>query len=224
MKFAGLEHFKPTTVPAAGAITEVANRRASASGGDGAQLAFPGSVTSGNLLIVAGISHLPGGGAETPVVTDSRGTTYTVVASGTSINGESLGFIAYGRAPSSGACTVEIQFTDPASTVDFSIDEFTGVNVAPLDVNGGTSTDTSNAPSDSITTVATGALIIGLLTVNFSTLTPGASYIEFGSLEDRLGNGYSTVFRIVTAAQAYVVNWTMSDHALWAAQTISFKP
>jgi hypothetical protein len=220
MKFAGLEHFKPTSVPAAGAIVEVSGQRATKTLTSGAsvQLAFPGAVVAGNLLVVAGFSR-SGTGTHTITVTDSRGTTYTVVQ-GPVMGGEVVSFIAYGIAGGSGANTVTVGSDGSSPACSFAIDEFDNVSATPLDVDGGSSTGTSVEPSDSITTVATGALIIGLVVQNAGDAAPAASYIEIGEEAGR----FNLVFRVVTVAQPYVASWTLSDVSAWTTQTISFKP
>lgn len=212
------------------AIAEVgsSSQRASVEGSvafDTKDLPFPGNVTSGSLLIVAGAMWNTS--TQTLTVTDTLGTSYTVeVSAGMAGQGGFYQtFIAYGIASSGGANTVTIDPSVASAFGSFAIDEFSGVHSSPLDVNGGTSTGTSTTPSDGITTVATNALIIGVMThssVATETLTPGGDYTEFGTIETPDGSPFSAVYRIVTPGP-YTVGWTIGNSRDWVAQTMSFK-
>lgn len=185
-------------------------------------LAFPGNVTNGSLLVVGG--GLWGGPPTAITVTDTRSTSYTTLLG--TINGAWRPFIAYGLAPSSGANTVTV---DPDTTVygGFAIDEFSGVNATPLDVDGGSSTGTSTTPADGITTATANDLIIGCASYEGTgvTIAPGGDYTTIGELEDAANLWtYSLVFRLVTTAQAYTVDWTISSSNVWVAMTAAFKP
>lgn len=211
-----------TITAGGGGIAEVGSgsqrAEARASSDDPVPLAYPGSVTAGNLLIASGstLGTISG-------ITDSVGTSWTVVQTSTYGSfGLSL-FIAYGIAGGSGANTISVNLATGTFT-SFAIDEFSGVNATPLDANGGTSTGTSTTPSDSITTVADNALIIGVTNADIeTTFTPG--YTGFGDEED--WNNWATYdaqFRIATAAGSYSMTWTLGASSLWLAQTMSFKP
>lgn len=73
--------------------------------------AFPGNVTSGSLLAILGSSWRSFGGVVPMLVEDTLGTVYTVVHTGglTAFSGDQYNWIAYGIAPSSGACTVTVE-------------------------------------------------------------------------------------------------------------------
>ena len=201
----------------------------SSGSGDSSTLAFPGNVTAGNLLIVGGAAWA----ATAPtgiVVTDSRSTSYTVLS--VQDVGNVRYWIAYGVAASSGACTVTVNPQGASADHTYSINEFSGQHATPLDVDDGASSGQNDNPSSSITTVAADALIIGVMThdddaASSPAITPGASYTQIGESENNSTNQcHSLVFRIVTTAQAYTVNWTLNiavgkESGIYTA---SFKP
>lgn len=221
------------------AIAEVASKRAESGSNAAANtdiLAFPGGgVTAGDFLVVGGAMW----GATTPTgitITDTLGTNYSTGTGATVLGTAPAGvtwrtFLAYGFAPTTGANSVTANPSGAANDFSFGIDAFTGVDATtPADVNGGTSTDvtiSSTTPLDSITTIAANALIIGVMSVENAgtTFTAGASYTLISENESGSGNqGHSFVFRLVTTAQAYSVDWTIGQASIWAAQTHSFKP
>ncbi len=199
------------------------SQRASANGATtvaSRSCAFPGNVTSGNLLVAGG--SLYEAGLTALNVTGSRATYNSVLLPGSSgLNT----FLAWGVATSSGAETIIV---DPNvnAYIGFGIDEFSGQHATPADVDGGHSTGSSTSPSDSITTVADDALILGVLYPGGSSvITPNGSYTEIAEQEnDSSSIAFSFVFRIATAAGAYSVDWTLGTSGSWQAQTHSFAP
>ena len=206
------------------AIVEVGGgtQRATAPGGsDDRTLAFPGNVGSGNLLIVAG-AGFKSGGVAAPGVTDTLGTSYTVLSAVPFTNGRI--FIAYGVSPSAGANTVTIDWAGAVGN-SFSINEYSGQHATPLDVDGGSSTGTSTTPADSLTTLSADDLLIGVVAHDgTSTITPGTDYTQIGEEEDNTLQDHGAEFRLVTTAQAYSVNWTLGTSSPWGVYTAAFKP
>ena len=212
------------------AITEVASQRASSgtnAGADSDALAFPNNVTSGNLLAVGGATWVSSG-VTSISVTDTRSTTYTVVL------GTAFGFLtgirtflAYGIAPSSGACTVTVNPSGSSVDFSFGIDEFTG-NADPVaDVNGGDTQGSSTAPSDGITTGVDNALILGLMTFSgiVATMAPEGAQTQISEEESNVNNQcHNFSFKIVGAAGAQTMSGTLSVSDDWGEQTHSFKP
>lgn len=96
--------------PAWAAIAEVGGGSQRAAGDSSATslaVAYPGSVTSGNLLVACGAAYDSGGAPASVSVTDTRSTSYTVLSAASTTGGDDVRiFIAYGVAPSSGANTV----------------------------------------------------------------------------------------------------------------------
>jgi hypothetical protein len=195
--------------------------------GDSDTTPFPANVTAGSLLIVTGAVFVSGGAPASIGVTDTRSTPYTVLL-GDVPGGESWRtFIAYGIAPTSGACTVTVNPAGSSGFYSYAIDEFSGPDAAPLDVNGGTSTGETNSPSDSITTGVSGALIVGVVAQDNSSAswTPGSGYTELGEDETYDGMPFAAEFKVAGGAGANTVDWaTLSSSSWWAAQTASFKP
>ncbi len=224
-------------------ITEVGSGSQRKSGAANASVSifatesFPANVTSGNLLIVTGSTWGSTGPATSVAVTDTLGTSYTVVL-GTAIATSGRTFIAYGIAPSSGANTVTVNPAGADATHEgtFSLDEFTGVDPSPADVNGGTTSGATAignpfAATDTITPATSGALLIGVMFHVCATtaLTAGTDYTILGENETNSGTTcHAAVFRIVTTITSYTVtinaaNANPTASPGWAMQTHSFK-
>ena len=203
-------------------------QRAGGSGAatDTATAVFPANVAADSLLIVAGAAWAALGAPASIAVTDTLATAYTVDLTAAVPGSNIRLFIARGLAPSAGACTVTV---DPAGLVvdfSFSIDEFSGSHATPLDVDGGSSSGTDAAPADALTTLTANDLIIGVMAQDGATktLTPGADYTQIGENETNAAmQCHNAVFRIVTTAQAYTVDWTMASSSLWGAYTAAFR-
>lgn len=218
-----------------GAFAEVGSgsqRNSGTSAGTSASIAFPGNVTSGNLLIASGMARDGNGGASLTVsCADSISTSYTTLLS-TNFNADNRFFIAYGVAGSSAANTITCTQSGGgggSQAVGFAIDEFSGQHATPLDTDGGQSTGTSTSPSDSLTTGVANALIIGVVIHNDNTnpsITPSGSYTEIAQDADYDADNtdYSVVYRIATTATSYTVDWTLGSSTLWGVYTVSFKP
>lgn len=191
---------------------------------DSTTIIYPGNVTSGNLLICTGIVW-----QSTPwssiTITDTRTSTWTVLG-GTSISSYKT-FIAYAKAPSTGANTVTIDPNGVGNWWSGSCDEFSGNEATNLlDVDGGSSTGSGTTPSDSITTANANALIIGVFTQSSGgthALTAGGSYTTFGETESAANAPHHAEFRIATSAQAYTVDGTVVVSVDWQMQTASFQ-
>lgn len=184
--------------------------------------AFPSNVSSGNLLVVTGSAS--GSSSNPSSVTDTLGTSYTLIKSGTfGLPGTPQTFIAYGFAPSSGANTVTV--TNAVSAyIGYSIDEFSGID--SFEVDGGASSGTSTSPSDSLTTLSDGSLILSALYKSGTTpITPDGTYTQIGEEEDD-GTyiGHSAIFKIGGTAGSESADWTLGASQGWIAQTVAFKP
>lgn len=209
------------------AIAEVGSgsQRATATGATGDRtLAFPGNVTSGNLLIVAGCGFHPGSPDPAPTITDTRSTVYTVASAVVFTNGRL--FIGYGVAPSTGSCTVTVDWASADTGSSLSIDEFSGQHATPLDVDGGSSTGTSTTPADSLTTLTANDLLIGVMAHDGSSgisITPDAPWNQIGEEENNTAQDHSAVFQIVTTATSYTASWVIGSSSPWGVYTLGFK-
>lgn len=197
-----------------------------------APAAFPADVTAGDLLLVCIGAWMGGTGFTSLNVTDTLSTSYSVLIAPTGVvwaGGTGRGCIAYGIAPSSGPCTVTVDPVENGqgnSWINAVIDEFSGVNATPLDVDGGESTGSNTTPSDSLTTVTDNDLVVGVLVDVGSggTITPDAAFTELDEDETGARQPYSAIFQIVGAAGSYSPNWTLSVSQAWSVYTAAFKP
>ncbi len=214
------------------AIVEIASRRASTEAGnfDSTNLAFPGAISVGDLLVAVGTTWATA--THTNPVTDSLGHTYSVLQ-GADLSGNGgvyKTFIAYKIATSAGTPTVTINPSVAGAYGSFSVDAFSGVDSStPLDVDGGSNTRTAvAAASDSITTLTANDLIVAVMSHDISssspTLTPNGSYTQIGEIESTANAPHNAVFLVVTTATSYTPDWTIGvlvDHSI--AQTAAFK-
>lgn len=217
------------------AWAQVAGRKATANAGgfSSTTLAFAGNVTAGDVLFAGG-GFWDTSTGYTITLTDTRSTVWTVLK-GTelsSLGGFFAPFLAYGVALSSGACTVTLAATGDSGSnyASFSIDEWSGGDTAALlDTNGGTSSGTSTAPSDSLTTATANCLILGVETHTNTgsgtiAITPNGSDTQIGEIESTANAPHSLVYRIVTSATSYTIGaWTLGESQAWRAQTAAFK-
>lgn len=104
-------------------------------------LAYPGSVTIGNLLVVVTTGRL----SATSTISDTRLTAYTKVPQLINGEGSSVMTIWYGAAPSSGANTVTIG--TPESDLSLHVHEYSGIDLSVAAVVLATDiTDTDATP------------------------------------------------------------------------------
>jgi hypothetical protein len=91
-------------------------------------------------------------------------------------------------------------------------------------VDGGSTIGSGNAPTDSLTTLTANALVIGALTTNSGpVMTPNVSYTEIGQIQSATNTPHSAVFRVVTTATSYSVDWGLDQIPNWGVQTAAFK-
>jgi hypothetical protein len=215
--------------PSAG-FAEVSGRKATKSfSGDSTTQAFAASVTSGDLSIVTGSCWTSGTATASIGVTDSLSTSYTVLSG---VHAQVRAFIAYGKFTSSGANTVTVNPAGASSDCAFSIDAFSGNHATTLlDADGGCTAPAASSDttiSDSVTTVAANALVIGVASFDDTetTITPNGSYTEIGESETATSSQpFNAVYRVVTTATSYTVDWTFgASRSQRIACTASFNP
>lgn len=215
--------------PAWAAIANLGSQSATATectNCDSLALAYPGSVTANNLLVVGGSTY-DTAGTTGYTVTDSVGTSYTVFPC-TALTGtpNATPFIAVGVAGGSGANTVTVNPTvdNSANQLVFGIGEFSGTATSSiLDVNGGSSTGSSTSPADSLTTTAANSLILGVVGFqSAAAVTPGGSYTKIAEDQSAL-DGFNLAYRVATTATSYTVDWTLGSSQPWSACTVAIK-
>lgn len=219
-----------TASPAWAAIAEVGagSQRGSGSGFNAAtaDCAFPGNVTSGNVIVVAGGLYNDVGtvGAITTAKTAGTatiGAVSTILSSTGVFGGRMKAWISYALVTGTGSLTMRVS-PDIASSnyMRVACDEFSGTNIT-LDVNGGEAVLASATPvSDTITTAAANALIVGVTVPDSSVAswTAGTGYTLIGSSLDSATQIYAAEFKIATTATAYAV-----DFAFTGGGTLNFS-
>lgn len=216
-----------TAAPSWAAIAFVQARTVDVANFDSTTLAYNSNVTSGTLLGMCG--GVWNGNDSSPIaVTDTLGTSYTVlegiVTGGTPIRA----WIAYGIAPSGGANTVTFNPAGGGRYGSFTIFEFSGIDSSPLDVDGDDTVGTSTTPSDGITTVAADALVIGCMTHGGSgsqTITEdtGGGWTLLGEVQNTSNAPHGAQYQIFSSAGAKTASWTLGASLAWDAMTASFK-
>lgn len=208
-----------------------------------ATVAFPGNVTAGSLLIVAGT--VSEGSGSTPItsvsITKSSGSatigSFSYILGTTLVDSYKMAqaFIGYGLVTGSGSLTLLCDPT-PDGYMSFAIDEFSGVDTTtPLDVNGGEAAGgpTGSPVVDTITTLAAGDLLIGAFANNVDMVAPdngGSGWTDLATV----GSGRtfpdtdycmgSAMFKIVGAAGSYNVDWSWGGgNIMYAIVNAAFK-
>jgi len=186
-------------------------------------LAYPASVSANTLLVVWGSAYADGSAPASVTVTGLQGA-YTVVTCPSNFD-TFINFIAYRRSTAAGSETVTV---DPAGTgayISFTVDEFSLANgLQPvLDATGACTNGTSAAVSGTVTTTTTAnTLILGLVSgTEGQTITPGGSYTQAGEKETT--HPHNAVFRVVTTAQSYTVDWTVGASVHWSMFAIAMR-
>jgi hypothetical protein len=186
-------------------------------------LAFPANVVSGNLLVAMGCGFLSGGTAA-PTITDSIGTSYTVLSVVPFTNGRL--WLAYGIAPSSGACTITVDWASASVGHSYSINEYTGNHATPADVTGGVLTGNTNAPICSCDVSVPNALVIGVMAHDGTSgvaITPGPGYTQIGEEESNSFQDHAAEFKVATNTNRVLITWTLASAQPWGAFAVSFK-
>jgi hypothetical protein len=190
--------------------------------------ALPYDVVAGNLIVV-GVACWRTTANTSIGVTDDRSTSYSTLLASTGVawgGGTGKPAIAYGVAGSSGACTITINPNDASNYWRAFAMELDDTNATPLDVNGGESTGTSTAPSDSLTTLVNQAFVIGVAAYadGVVTLTPDAPNLQLDEDETAGQQPYGVAGKILATAGATSVAWTLGGSKAWSVYTASFAP
>jgi hypothetical protein len=190
-------------------------------------LAFPGNVTAGSLLVVAGSLEpastlvqpfLSATGAGAPAASG-----WTVILSWYNQTNNGT-FIAYALAGASGACTVTVTYLSAAAAGataygTFSITEFTGAGAASgaLVARG-----SSTGPAPGTLAVVNTDLMLGVTSFRASvTPTVPTGWTQIGT-QNTFGADitHNFAFKIATATGNEAPAWTLSGSAAWVAQAV----
>ncbi len=184
-------------------------------------LAFTANNTAGNWIAVV----IRGGGTgQVFTVSDSRGNTYRkAIQFNETIDATTLGlFYAENIAGGANTITVSNSFS---GTLRFAILEYAGVATSnSLDVTA-TAQGTSSAPTTpTVTTTASGDLVIGILsTANPRTFTAGSGYV----IQERVPVAPNTKLvaedRIQATAGSVLANGTLNASDTWGAAVAAFR-
>ena len=223
-----LHHRGGDSVKAASSITFVQSASTAQTGGQTAGKAFPGSVTSGDLIIVGVFVDL----GATVSVTDSLGGSFTQVAHQTVASDHDADvFVA--TAGASGADTITVNAGSGRNVYAFSIHEYGGVTAA-IDAFS-TAQGNSTAPaSGNLTTVTPNDLVFVWFTngsnfqnENFTALNPAYTQREMS------GSGTAQCYAFANcvesgdlmAATTLTTNATATLNVsdIWSATAIAFK-
>ncbi|NGZ94943.1 MAG: hypothetical protein CV089_02210 [Nitrospira sp. WS110] len=205
------------------AFSEVSGRKATSSAGGTSYLdiAFAGSVTSGNLLSCVTGAWDPG----TFTITSNRSNAFTSYTKAC-LSGSVQVCNAYALATSSGSCTVRVD-TSKTFYGSVSVDEFQADATIEFDVDGGGNAGNSTTASDALTTTGSAGLLIGGVSggesyyPNAWTITPEATYTQFGELESALNAPHNAIYKVVSSG-SHTPQWTVAT-GHWAAYALAFK-
>lgn len=212
-------------------FVEISSQRASsAATGNVASrsLAFPGNVTAGSLLVVAG-SLEPAGTLVQPFLSATgagapAASAWTVILSwyNQSNNGT---FIAYALAGATGACTVTVTYMTAAAAAGstaygtFSITEFTGAGAASgaLVARG-----SSTGPAPGTMAAVSGDLLLGVCTFRGTTTpTVPATWTQIGT-QNTFGTDitHNFAYLIPGSTGNQSPAWTLAASQAWVAQCV----
>lgn len=212
------------------AFVEISSQRASsaASGNVASRsLAYPGNVTAGSLLVVAG-SLEPAGTLVQPFLSATgagapAASAWTVILSwyNQSNNGT---YIAYALAGASGACTVTVTYLSAAAASataygTFSITEFTGAGAASGAI---VARGSSTGPAPGTMAAVSGDLLLGVCTFRGTTTpTVPSTWTQIGT-QNTFGTDitHNFAFLIPGSSGDQSPAWTLAASQAWVAQCV----
>lgn len=191
-------------------------------------LAFPGNVTAGNALVVGGGNWANPQDA-TIAVSDTRSTSYNTHNQTISGRGTTA-FLAWGTAPTGGACTVTVNPAGTNGWGSFTINEYQAADTIGVDATFESTTGSSTSPSDSITNTVNDGLLLGVMAPD-DTHFPNPSYTigtptdwtQVGEDESTANNAHHLAHRITTTSGTYTPTWSLSPSANWAVILVALK-
>jgi hypothetical protein len=208
-----------TVVPAPGAISLTQHASLNSSG-TAAALAFPANNTAGNFIAVAVRTFLTN---QTITVSDSRGNVYLPAVQFNN-NADDTVALYYAQNIAAGANTVTVTVST-SSTIRFAILEYAGVAASnALDVTA-TSTLSGVSPSSgTVTTTASGDLLIGVVSTGTdATVTAGSGYAIREAVPAAPGTRVMIEDQIQTTAGPASATATLNSSDIWGAALAAFR-
>jgi hypothetical protein len=160
-----------------------------------------GSATLGAISLLFGASALPWGG------------------------GFGHPFIAYAPVVTGGSLTLTVTMAHSVFMA-FVSDEFSGVaSSPPLEVDGGENSGSGSPISDTLATLTSGALLIGVAITGVDTnFTVGAGFTEIYEITQSSVHPLHIEFKIAGSPTTYTVDWTHNAGATaWRMICAAFK-
>lgn len=188
-------------------------------------LAFGSNVVSGNLLLVA--LRLGNTTHTFTSVTDSVGTTYTQVATGSpqTVATDHKLYLLWGVAAGSGANTVTVNGSG-FGTNRLTITEYSGNHATPFDVSAGAGgVATSAVSSGNLTTGTADDLLFACMSDSngVATITAGSGYTKRNDIGAKLADEDQGISAGV-ATGTYAGTFTLSVADDWGCIAAAFKP
>lgn len=204
------------------AVAYVSGQKA-ANGASGAgttvAVAYPGNVTSGNLLVCTTRCGDLGSQAISDNLGDAVSWTEAAGATADGDSGLTRGKTFYKIAGASAACTVTLTIGTSGVRRGLAIREFSGSDASPLDDTAGNTGADTSMECGSVTMTANGVIVTGWTHSSTQTTTIDTDYTE--SVENttgRCGNAH----RITSAITDEAIH-TASANSNWAGFTATFK-
>jgi hypothetical protein len=187
-------------------------------------LAYGSNVSAGSLLVMsARVGDVDGD--KTWTVSDSVNGSWTR-ANGVFLSGHGELEIWYFPNAASGATTVTLSFGGSASSIRWSIHEYSGVATSsPLEQNNSASGANGLPNNYDVTTTAANQLLFGVLGLNvINTVSPEPDFTLRAQVPAAPNTRYATQDRIVSSAGTYAAEFSYSDTSnSWIAAVATFK-
>lgn len=189
------------------------------SGSSSMTVAFGGSVTAGDLLVISTTWDSSSGATSAPTVTDSVGTSYSLIGTAMMDTTHQQGFaVLYGLAGGTGANTATITYSGGTAFMRACASEYSGIaSTSTLVttnqvVQGTASTATDNATTPTATPTATGQLVFGAVCAvdEAATYTPGTGFTERQEDASTTGARIEHEDRSAPSTSAIAAKWTLS--------------
>ena len=219
------------------AIAEIGGQKVEDEGSDVAAriIPYPNDVAAGSLLInVGAVWHANGVNSVTAALNSGTATieSFTTLLGSTGVSwagGVGKAFICYSTVITPGSLSLIVSTNEPLNNYyQIAIDEFSGVDSTPLDVNGGEALfGAATGVTDTISTLTANSLIIGVIVTDeaVTAFTDGSGYTNIYTDPTGTQQPSDAMFRIVTTAASYNVDWSWTGSSRSSSViNAAFKP